>query len=189
MQVTATALPEVLELIPKRVADARGYFSETWNSKSLAQVGIDLSFCQDNESFSARKGTLRGLHIQAPPNAQDKLVRVVAGAILDVAVDIRESSANYGKWVGVELSAAKGNQIFVPQGFLHGFVTLTPDTHVIYKCSAFYAPQSELSVRWDDPVLGIDWGVQTDQIILSRKDEQALSVSELGALLKCGAVA
>lgn len=169
MQIETTALQGVLILTPRRFGDARGWFCETFNAGRMAEAGIDIGFVQDNHSFSAAKGTLRGLHYQKPPHAQDKLVRCSRGAILDVAVDARVGSATYGQWVGVELTAENGRQLLVPKGFLHGFVTLTDDTEVQYKCSDVYAPDCDGGVRWDS--LGIDWGV-TDPV-LSDKDKVA----------------
>lgn len=173
MNITETALPGVLEITPKRFGDHRGFFSETWNKVTWATHGIDLDFVQDNHSLSATQGTLRGLHYQAPPHAQDKLVRVIAGAILDVAVDIRVGSSHYGQWVGVELNAENGKQLLVPQGFLHGFLTLTPDCQVVYKCTDVYAPDCDGAVAWNDSDIRIDWGVAPDQVTLSDKDKVA----------------
>lgn len=169
MQIEKTALDGVLILTPQRFGDARGWFVETFNADRMAAAGIDTVFVQDNHSFSAAKGTLRGLHYQKPPHAQDKLVRCSRGAILDVAVDARVGSPTYGKWVTVEISAENGRQLLVPKGFLHGFVTTAPDTEVQYKCSDLYAPDCDGGVRWDS--LGIDWGV-TDPV-LSAKDQVA----------------
>lgn len=173
MQIEGTALPGVVVLTPQRYADARGYFSELWSQAALAKLGINIDFVQDNQSLSRTAGTVRGLHYQAPPHAQDKLVRCGAGAILDVAVDIRLGSPSYGRWVGVELSAANGRQLLVPKGFLHGFVTLVPDTEVLYKCSDVYAPDCDGAVRFDDPDLGIDWGIDPGTAALSDKDRAA----------------
>ncbi|MGD9861972.1 MAG: dTDP-4-dehydrorhamnose 3,5-epimerase [Pseudodonghicola sp.] len=172
MQVEPTALAGVLVIVPKRFGDARGFFSETWNRQALAQHGIDLDFVQDNHSFSATRGTVRGLHFQAPPQAQDKLIRCSRGAIWDVAVDIRKGSPTYGKWVGVELSAENGKQLLVPKGFLHGFATLTDDCEVQYKCTDYYAPDCDGGVRFDDPDIGIDWRL-TGPAVLSDKDAAA----------------
>jgi dTDP-4-dehydrorhamnose 3,5-epimerase len=171
MQIEPTDLPDVLILTPNRFGDARGWFSETWNAARLVEAGIDLPWVQDNHSFSATKGTLRGLHCQTPPRAQDKLVRCSAGAILDVAVDVRKGSPHFGRWVGVELSAGNGRQLLVPKGFLHGFVTLTENTEVQYKCTDFYSPDHDRAVLWSDPKIGIDWG--TDAPVLSGKDAAA----------------
>lgn len=175
MDIIPTKLPEVLEIIPRRFGDDRGFFSESWNRDSWREAGIDLEFTQDNHSLSAQAGVLRGLHFQAPPRAQDKLVRVVTGAVLDVAVDARRGSPRYGEWVAVEISAAKGNQLLVPKGFLHGFLTLTPDTHFLYKCTDTYAPESEGAVIWNDPDLGIKWGIEETKVTLSEKDKMAQS--------------
>ncbi len=177
MQVTPTALPEVLEITPKRFGDARGFFSETWNRATWAAAGIDLDFVQDNHSLSGPVGTLRGLHFQTPPRAQDKLVRVVTGAVLDVAVDIRRGSPRYGQWVVVELSAENGKQLLIPRGFAHGFMTLLPDTQFLYKCTDTYAPDTEGAIAWNDPDLGINWG-RTD-VTLSGKDAEAPRFADL----------
>ena len=173
MKVETTSIPGVHVVTPKRFGDHRGFFSETWNKALFAENGITADFVQDNHSFSQPAGTVRGLHCQSPPHAQDKLVRVARGRILDVAVDVRRGSPHYGKWVAVELSAENGKQLFVPVGFLHGFATLDPDTEVLYKCSDFYAPACEASVRFDDPDLGIGWGVAPENAILSGKDARA----------------
>jgi dTDP-4-dehydrorhamnose 3,5-epimerase len=171
MQIEATRLPDVMILTPQRFGDARGWFSETWNAARMADAGFSMAFVQDNHSMSAAVGTLRGLHYQKAPHAQDKLVRCSRGAILDVAVDFRVGSPAFGKWVGVELSAENGRQLLVPKGFLHGFVTLMPDTEVQYKCTDVYAPDCDGAVRWDDPEIGIDWGVTAP--VLSAKDAAA----------------
>ena len=170
MNFQPTRLPEVILLTPRRFGDARGWFTETWNKRTLAQGGIAAEFVQDNHSMSADVGTLRGLHYQAPPHAQDKLVRCTRGAIWDVAVDVRRGSPRYGQWVGVALTAEGGAQLFVPKGFLHGFVTRTPDCEVQYKCTDYYAPDADGSVAWDS--LGIDWGLDGAPV-LSDKDRAA----------------
>lgn len=169
MKIEPTRLVDVVTLTPARFADDRGWFCETWSAARLAAAGLDVAFVQDNHSMSARKGTLRGLHYQAPPHAQDKLVRCTRGGILDVAVDIRRGSPTFGQWVGVELTPENGRQLLVPKGFLHGFVTLQPDTEVQYKCSDIYVPGADGGVRWDDPDIGIDWGL-TGAPVLSAKD-------------------
>lgn len=151
----------------------------------MAKAGLDLPWVQDNHSFSAAKGTLRGLHFQAPPYAQDKLVRCSRGSILDVAVDIRAGSPQYGAWVGVELSADNGKQLLVPKGFLHGFLTLTDGAEVQYKCSQPYSPTHDRSVRWNDPALGVEWGIATP--ILSDKDAAAPLLAEVGSPFRMGA--
>ena len=152
-------------LAPKRFGDNRGWFTETYNRDSFAAIGIDCTFVQDNHSLSRAANTLRGLHFQTPPRGQDKLVRCIRGRIFDVAVDVRRGSPTYGRWVGAELSAENGHQLFIPIGFAHGFVTLEPDCEVTYKCSDTYAPDHDGGIRWDDPTLtalggqdgGIDW--------------------------------
>ena len=170
MDIVSLDLPEVKILSPRKFGDARGFFSETYNRDAFAAAGLDHVFVQDNHSFSATPGTLRGLHFQLPPYTQDKLVRVTRGAIFDVAVDIRRGSPRFGRWVGAEISAENWNQIFVPVGFAHGFCTLAPDTEVIYKVTAPYAPESERGIAWDDPQLAIDWPLPVARPILSGKD-------------------
>lgn len=173
MKIEETNIPGVVVITPARFGDARGWFSETWNAAKFAAAGFDLNFVQDNHSFSAQKGTLRGLHYQRPPHAQDKLVRCTRGAILDVAVDIRRGSPQYGAWVGVELTAENGRQLLVPKGFLHGFLTLTENTEVQYKCTDLYAPDCDAGIRWDDPTIGVDWGLNGVAPVLSAKDQVA----------------
>jgi dTDP-4-dehydrorhamnose 3,5-epimerase len=171
MQIEPTSLPDCVILTPARFGDARGWFSETWSARRFAEAGLPGDWVQDNHSFSASVGTLRGLHFQRPPHAQDKLVRCTRGAIFDVAVDVRVGSPTYGRWVGVDLTPENGRQLLVPKGFLHGFVTRAPDTEVQYKCTDTYAPDCDGGIRWDDPEIGIDWGV-TDPV-LSAKDQVA----------------
>lgn len=172
MQVQDTGLSEVKILTPRRFGDARGWFSETFNAARMAEAGLGgIDWVQDNQSYSAAKGTLRGLHYQRPPRAQDKLVRCSRGEILDVAADFRAGSPTFGRWVAAKLTAAGGEQLFVPKGFLHGFITLTDDCEVQYKCSDLYAPDCDGAVRWNDPDLGIDWGGLTP--VLSDKDAAA----------------
>jgi dTDP-4-dehydrorhamnose 3,5-epimerase len=171
MKLETTLIPDVLILTPARFGDARGWFSETFNAARFAQAGLDVAWVQDNHSYSAAVGTLRGLHLQRPPHAQDKLVRCTRGAILDVAVDVRLGSPTYGQWVGVELTPENGKQLFVPKGCLHGFATRLADTEVQYKCSDVYAPECDGAIRWSDPFLAIDWGVADP--ILSAKDQVA----------------
>lgn len=178
MQIEQTALPGVLILTPQRFGDHRGFFSESWNRQRMADHGIDIDFVQDNHSLSAAVGTVRGLHFQTPPHAQDKLVRCGRGALLDVAVDIRRGSPTYGQWVGVELSAENGRQLLVPAGFAHGFATRAPDTEIVYKCSDYYAPDCDRALRYDDPQVGIDWGLAGDPI-LSDKDAAAPLLADL----------
>ena len=165
-------LDDVKILCPARFSDARGYFSETWNRQRFTeQIGV-VDFVQDNHSHSVETGTIRGLHFQAPPFAQDKLVRVVRGSILDVAVDFRLGSPTYGMWMAEELSAKNGKQLFIPKGFLHGFVTREPDTEVLYKCSAYYAPECDGAIRFDDPDIAVDWQLE-GAAVLSDKDAAA----------------
>ena len=159
-------------IIPKRHADNRGFFSEIFNKKSFLQHNIDHDFVQDNHSLSVAEYTLRGLHFQAPPHAQAKLVRCGRGAIFDVAVDIRKGSPTYGNWVGYELTADNGHQLYVPIGFAHGFVTLVENSEIVYKCSDYYAPDAEGSIFWNDPDLKIDWPIPHSPK-LSQKDEIA----------------
>ena len=173
MQVEKTKLEGVMLLTPRRFGDARGFFSESWSRRAMAEAGLDHDWVQDNHSLSARAGTVRGLHFQAPPHAQDKLVRCGRGALFDVAVDIRVGSPTYGQWVGYELSFENGRQLLVPAGFLHGFVTRAPDTEIIYKCSDYYAPECDGAVRFDCPVIGIDWNMGALEPVLSEKDAAA----------------
>ncbi|UWL60244.1 dTDP-4-dehydrorhamnose 3,5-epimerase [Brucella pseudintermedia] len=173
MQIRPLDLDGVLEISPRKFGDDRGFFSETYNAKSFAEAGIDLTFVQDNHSYSAARGVVRGLHYQLPPFAQDKLVRVTRGAILDVAVDIRKGSPTFGKWVALEVSAEKWNQILVPKGFAHGFMTLVENTEVIYKVTNYYSPEHDRSIRFDDPAIGIDWPLSSSGVQLSDKDQKA----------------
>ena len=173
MIVRRLELDGLLEISPRKFGDDRGFFSETYNAKSFVEVGIDLTFVQDNHSYSAAMGVVRGLHYQLPPFAQDKLVRVTRGAILDVAVDIRKGSPTFGKWVALEVSAEKWNQILVPKGFAHGFMTLVEHTEVIYKVTNYYSPEHDRSIRFDDPAIGIDWPIPASGVQLSDKDQKA----------------
>ncbi|ETA71970.1 MULTISPECIES: dTDP-4-dehydrorhamnose 3,5-epimerase [Mesorhizobium] len=173
MEIRSLGIDGVLEIVPKRHGDARGFFMETYNAERFSQAGIDLVFVQDNHSYSATAGVLRGLHYQLEPRAQDKLLRVIRGSILDVAVDIRRGSKTFGKWVACEISAEKGNQILVPKGFAHGFVTLVPDTEVLYKVTDTYSPEHDRSVRFDDPTVGIEWPSVVGGFQLSDKDLKA----------------
>jgi dTDP-4-dehydrorhamnose 3,5-epimerase len=159
------SIPDVRLITPRRFGDHRGWFTETWSRRTL-----DIGFCQDNMSLSAEVGTIRGLHFQKPPHAQAKLVMVLQGAILDVAVDIRSASPTFGQHVAVELSAAAGNQLLIPRGFAHGFCTLEPGTQVMYKVDDFYAPETDAGIFWADPDLAINWPVRVDQAHLSPKD-------------------
>ncbi|TPL96319.1 dTDP-4-dehydrorhamnose 3,5-epimerase [Mesorhizobium sp. B2-3-11] len=173
LEVRSLGIDGVLEIVPKRHGDARGFFMETYNAERFSQAGIDLTFVQDNHSYSAAPGVLRGLHYQLAPRAQDKLLRVIRGSILDVAVDIRRASKTFGKWVALEVSAEKGNQILLPKGFAHGFVTLVPDTEVLYKVTDTYSPEHDRSIRFDDPAIGIEWPSLAGGFQLSDKDLKA----------------
>jgi len=175
VNVTETALPGVLLLEPRRFGDDRGFFSESWNRRTLAEHGIDTEFVQDNHSMSSATGTLRGLHFQAPPSAQAKLVRCGRGALFDVAVDIRRGSPTYGKWVGYDLTFENGLQLLIPEGFLHGFVTRTPDTEIVYKCSDYYDAAADGAVAWDS--CGIEWNFDGTPV-LSAKDEAAPALAD-----------
>ncbi len=170
MQFQETAIPDVKIVTPKRHGDARGFFSEVYKKSDWDQAGLPHDFVQDNHSLSGPVGTLRGLHFQKPPFAQAKLVRVIRGRILDVAVDIRRSSPTFGQHVAVELSAESWRQMFVPVGFAHGFVTLEPDTEVLYKVTALYSAADDRGIAWDDPDLRIDWPLPGEGPILSQKD-------------------
>lgn len=180
MEIISTAIPDVKVLTPKKFGDHRGFFSETYNQKALAAAGITLEFVQDNHSLSVEPGVLRGLHFQTPPFGQDKLVRVLRGAVLDVAVDLRRSSPTYGQHVAVELSAENFKQILVPNGFAHGVITLAPNTEIFYKVTHFYAPECDKGVLWNDPDLGIDWPVPESGPILSDKDKNQPRFADLG---------
>ncbi len=171
-------LPELVELTPRRFADERGFFSEVWNEARLAEAGIATRFVQDNVSVSNVKGVVRGLHYQSPPAAQAKLVRVSRGAIFDVAVDIRRSSPNFGRWAGLVLSAEKWNQLYVPEGFAHGFMTLEDDCEVTYKVSAPYSPDHDRAIRFDDPAIGIAWP-DGNTPLLSAKDAAAPMLADV----------
>ncbi len=181
MDLTPTAIPEVLIVNPRRFVDPRGFFSETFKGKVFAERGLPTDFVQDNHSLSRPKGTVRGLHFQVPPFAQDKLVRVVRGAILDVAVDLRRGSPTFGRHVSVVLSAEAWNQLFVPIGFAHGFCTLEDDTEVIYKVTQYYAPDHDRGLLWNDPDLGIAWPVEAEQAVLSDKDRLHPRLKDLAA--------
>ena len=160
---------ELILIKPTRHKDERGFFSEIYSRRRYKEFGIDMDFVQDNHSFSSEPGTLRGLHFQAPPNAQGKLVRCGKGAIFDVAVDIRKGSPTFGDWAGYELTEENGHQLYVPVGFAHGFLTLKPESEIVYKCTDYYAPQAEGSIRWDDPSIDIEWPL-SENIILNERD-------------------
>lgn len=173
LKVEALEIPDVKLVTPARFGDDRGFFSETWNAERFHAAGIDADFVQDNHSLSVQAGTVRGLHYQAPPFAQAKLVRVLRGAIIDVAVDVRKGSPTYGKWARAELSAENGVQIYVPRGFLHGFATLTADTEIAYKVDNYYSKECDGAVLWNDETLSIDWGIDPASAKLSPKDATA----------------
>ena len=179
MQVEHLNIPDVRLLSPRKHGDQRGFFSETYSRKALAVIGIDIDFVQDNHSYSADKGTVRGLHFQTPPFAQDKLVRVARGSVFDIAVDLRQGSPTYGRHAGAVLSAQAWNQLLVPIGFAHGFMTLEPDTEVIYKVSNYYAPDHDKGLLWNDPALGISWPIADAEAVLSEKDRKLPRLAEL----------
>jgi dTDP-4-dehydrorhamnose 3,5-epimerase len=182
--VEATAIPDVKIITPRKFGDHRGFFSETYNRESLAAAGLHLDFVQDNHSLSASVGTIRGLHFQSAPFAQDKLVRVTRGRIYDVAVDIRRSSPTYGRHVGVELSAENWRQLLVPIGFAHGFCTLEPDTEVMYKVTNYYSAANDGGVAFDDPDIAIDWPIARDGVTLSEKDGKLPRLRDLGVIFE-----
>jgi len=171
-------MESVIKIEPQRHGDHRGFFAETYSRARYANLGVGIDFVQDNHSLSSHAGTLRGLHFQAPPHAQAKLVRCGRGAIFDVAVDIRKGSPTFGHWVGHELSEDNGHQLYVPVGFAHGFVTLRPNSEIVYKCSDYYAPEVEGAINWNDPDIGIDWPMSND-LTISDKDRTAKVLSEL----------
>lgn len=179
LEVRNLSIPEVKIIKPMKHGDHRGFFSETYNKKELEKLAINLDFVQDNHSFSAEKFTLRGLHFQTNPFAQDKLVRVVKGSILDVAVDIRKNSKTYGKYVKAIISANEWNQILVPKGFAHAALTLEEDTEILYKVSNYYSKEHDKGIMWNDPDLAIDWGEDISNIILSDKDQNQPNFKDL----------
>lgn len=170
MKKLALSVPGLMLLTPQKHDDQRGHFVETYNRRSFAEAGIDCTFVQDNQSLSTQRGTIRGLHFQSAPHTQAKLVRVLQGAVYDVAVDLRRGSPTYGRWCATTLSAEEGQQIFVPAGFAHAFCTLAPDTVVAYKVDGYYARDCEGGLRWDDPDLAIDWPVAAADVHVSDKD-------------------
>ena len=179
ISITSLSIPEVRLVVPDRFGDDRGFFSETYSRRAFAAAGIADEFVQDNHSFSAGVGTVRGLHYQIAPFAQAKLVRVVRGAVLDVAVDLRRGSPTFGSHVHVTLSAADFRQLFVPAGFAHGFCTLEPETEVVYKVTAYYSREHDRGIRWDDPALGIAWPVSAEAAVLSAKDRSLPRLGEV----------
>jgi len=170
LSVTHLLIPDVLEVQPRRFHDYRGYFVETFSRREFEKISIPNDFVQDNQSFSLHRGTVRGLHFQAPPHSQAKLIRVLRGSIYDVAVDLRRGSPTYGRWCATTLTADKGNQLFVPQGFAHAFCTLESGTEVAYKVDDYYAPECDAGLVWNDPDLAIDWPIAAQEAILSEKD-------------------
>ena len=179
MNIEATEIHDVKIITPQKWGDQRGFFSETYSSEKLKAEGVDLEFCQDNHSFSQDSGTLRGLHFQIAPFAQDKLLRVTKGSIFDVAVDIRNGSPSFGSWVGRVISAELWNQLLIPAGFAHGFCTIAPDTEVQYKVSAIYSLENERGIAWNDPDIAIEWPLNERAPILSDKDKQYPLLSEI----------
>ena len=171
MRFEPTSISGVLLIHPDRKGDNRGWFSETYRADLLNEAGVEIEFCQDNMAYSAPAGVVRGLHWQEPPNAQDKLIQVLDGAILDVVVDIRAGSPSFGRHVSVELTAESGVQLLAPRGVAHGYCTLRPNTRVLYKVSSVYTPDSERGLRWDDPALGIQWPVSIQEATLSERDK------------------
>lgn len=169
----------LLVICPRRLEDSRGWFSETWNEGRLKAAGIGVQFCQDNQSFSRAAGTLRGLHFQAVPHAQAKLVRCIRGRIFDVAVDIRRGSPTFGRWIGLELSADNGKQLFIPAGYAHGFVALESDCEVAYKVDHYYSAECDGGLAWNDPAIGIDWPISGAAPVLSDKDAALRPLTEL----------
>ena len=178
MTATNKKVEDLILIKPKKFFDKRGFFSEVYNKRSYIQYGVNEVFQQDNHSFSNYAWTVRGLHYQSPPHAQGKLVRCGRGSIFDVAVDLRKGSPTYAQWVGYELSAVNGYQVYIPPGFAHGFLTLEPESEIIYKCTDYYAPETEGSLRWNDPELGIKWPIE-GETILSDKDAQAPLLRDL----------
>ena len=177
--IAETALPGVLIVTPRRFDDARGWFEETWSGRALAEAGFTRPFVQDNHAMSGKLGTLRGLHFQAPPHAQDKLLRCPRGAVLDVAVDIRRGSPTYGRSVAVELSEENGRQLLAPRGFAHGYLTLTERADVLYKVTDAYAPETEGGLLWSDPALGIDWPVAPEEAVVNARDAAWPTLADL----------
>lgn len=170
MKITKTKLDGVVIIEPDVFGDNRGFFMESWNKEKMEEVGLFYNFVQDNHSKSTVKGTLRGIHFQKGDKAQAKLVRCVKGAVLDIAVDLRKNSPTFKQWVGVELSAENKKQLLIPRGFGHGFVTLTDDVEFLYKADNYYAPEADAGIRWNDPDIGVEWGIENP--ILSEKDKK-----------------
>jgi dTDP-4-dehydrorhamnose 3,5-epimerase len=186
-EIIATKIPEVRLIRPPEFLDSRGSFAETYNRRVLEAAGIRVEFVQDNQSVSTQKGTVRGLHFQIPPAAQTKLVRVLKGVVLDVAVDLRKGSPTYGQHVSQILSESNKCQFLVPEGFAHGFCTLEDNSIVFYKVSGYYSPQHERGMRWDDPILGIDWGISSKEALLSPRDNEHPGFAELPSFFEYSA--
>lgn len=185
MQIISTEIPEVKEIRPVRHHDPRGFFSEIFRESILRENGIDVPFVQENHSLSMDRGVVRGLHFQIPPAGQAKLVRVAAGSVLDVAVDIRHGSPTYGRHVAVVLSAEQGNQLFVPEGFAHGFCTLEPNSELVYKVSRYYSREHDFGLAWDDRDLAITWPISAAEALLSDKDRRQPTLAALPAYFRC----
>lgn len=181
MNVTELAIAGVKLVVPRKISDSRGHFSETWNQRDFADAGIEVDFVQDNVSLSRAAGTVRGLHYQKPPMVQAKLVRAVRGSLFDVAVDLRRASPTYGRHVSAILTGERGEQLFIPAGFAHGFCTLEPDTEVAYKISGFYSREHDTGIFWNDPDIGIDWPLQGREPVLSEKDRHLPRLAEAGS--------
>jgi dTDP-4-dehydrorhamnose 3,5-epimerase len=181
MEFIDLAIAGVKLIKPRRIADSRGYFAETWNRRVFGEAGIDVDFTQDNASFSAKRSTVRGLHFQRPPKAQAKLVRVLRGSIFDVAVDIRRGSPTFGRHVAATLTASAGEQLYIPVGFSHGFCTLEADTEVAYKISGFYSPEHDTGIAWNDPDLGIEWPLGGLDPTLSDRDRKLPRLADAGS--------
>ncbi len=187
MQTRRLSIPDVILIEPVRHGDARGFFSEVWRADTLASLGIEATFVQDNHAYSAERGVLRGLHYQAPPSAQGKLVRCPRGRVLDVAVDIRAGSPTFGRHVTAELSADNWRQLWVPPGFAHGYLTLEPDCEVLYKVTSAYDPIREGGIAWDDPYLAIDWGMPVEALVLAARDRAHPRLVDATAVFHYGA--
>ena len=179
IRIERTSIQEVFALFPPEFGDARGSFAETYNKRTFSTIGIELEFVQDNQSLSSNKGTVRGLHFQIPPATQTKLVRVLRGSVLDVAVDLRHGSPTYGKHVSHVLSEQNKAQFLVPEGFAHGFCTLEDDTIVLYKVSTYYSPSHERGLKWNDSALGIEWGISHTEALLAPRDREFPSLRDL----------
>jgi dTDP-4-dehydrorhamnose 3,5-epimerase len=181
MQVERLAIPEVVLLTPKRHGDARGWLSEVYSRKAMAKAGLPDEFVQDNQAYSPRRGTLRGIHLQVPPQPIAKLVRVIRGAVFDVAVDVRAGSPTFGRWVAAELTADNGAMLYVPRGFGHAYCTLTDDTEVLYKLDGYYAPDCERGLAWNDPAIGIDWPIPDGEMIINDRDRNFPALAQFPA--------